>query len=94
MRGDDLILSFSLLLAEDREVNITFRMCLEVGYKAVGTLYDVVQIVVERRVAHQFTECSVGVLYLCHHDWWQEEKGMTEDEMAGWHHCLDGHESE
>ena len=19
---------------------------------------------------------------------------MTEDEMAGWHHCLDGHESE
>ena len=27
-------------------------------------------------------------------DWGQEEKGMTEDEMAGWHHCLDGHESE
>ena len=26
-------------------------------------------------------------------DWGQEEKGMTEDEMAGWHHCLDGHES-
>ena len=24
----------------------------------------------------------------------QEEKGMTEDEMAGWHHGLDGHESE
>ena len=27
-------------------------------------------------------------------DWGQEEKGMTEDEMAGWHHCLDGRESE
>ena len=27
-------------------------------------------------------------------DWGQEEKGMTEDEMAGWHHGLDGHESE
>ena len=27
-------------------------------------------------------------------DWRQEEKGMTEDEMAGWHHGLDGHESE
>ena len=27
-------------------------------------------------------------------DWGQEEKGMTEDEMAGWHHQLDGHESE
>ena len=24
----------------------------------------------------------------------QEEKGMTEDEMAGWHHGLDGRESE
>ena len=27
-------------------------------------------------------------------DWGQEEKGMTEDEMAGWHHGLNGHESE
>ena len=26
-------------------------------------------------------------------DWRQEEKGMTEDEMAGWHHWLDGRES-
>ena len=26
--------------------------------------------------------------------WGQEEKGMTEDEMAGWHHQLDGHESQ
>ena len=27
-------------------------------------------------------------------DWGQEEKGTTEDEMAGWHHRLDGCESE
>ena len=27
-------------------------------------------------------------------DWGQEKKGMTEDEMAGWHHQLDGCESE
>ena len=27
-------------------------------------------------------------------DWGQEEKGTTEDEMAGWHHWLKGHESE
>ena len=27
-------------------------------------------------------------------DWGQEEKGTTEDEMAGWHHRLDGHEFE
>jgi len=27
-------------------------------------------------------------------DWGQEEKGMKEDEMAGWHQRLDGHEFE
>ena len=27
-------------------------------------------------------------------DWRQEEKGTTEDEMARWHHRLDGHEFE
>ena len=27
-------------------------------------------------------------------EWRWEEKGMTEDEMVGWHHRLNGHESE
>ena len=27
-------------------------------------------------------------------DWRQEEKGTTEDEMAGWHYRLDGREFE
>ena len=27
-------------------------------------------------------------------DWRQEEKGMTEEEMVGWHHRLNGHEFE
>ena len=27
-------------------------------------------------------------------DWGQEEKGMTKDEMAGWHHRPDGREFE
>ena len=31
---------------------------------------------------------------LMRRDWGQEEKGMTEDEMAGWHHWLDERESE
>ena len=26
--------------------------------------------------------------------WRQEEKGMTDDEMVGWHHQLNGHEFE
>ena len=30
------------------------------------------------------------VVSVCGRDWGQEEKGMTEDEMAGWHHGLDG----
>ena len=27
-------------------------------------------------------------------DWMQEGKGMTEDEVVGWHHQLNGHEFE
>ena len=27
-------------------------------------------------------------------DWGQEEKGMTEDEMVGWRHQLNGHKLE
>ena len=27
-------------------------------------------------------------------DWRQEEKGITEDEMVGWHHWFNGHEFE
>ena len=27
-------------------------------------------------------------------DWGQDERGVTEDEMVGWHHQLNGHESE
>ena len=27
-------------------------------------------------------------------DWRQEEKGITEDEMVGWHHWLNGHDFE
>ena len=33
-------------------------------------------------------DCDAG------RDWEQEEKGTTEDEMAGWHHWLNGRESE
>ena len=36
----------------------------------------------------------IGKNYDAGRDWGQEEKGMTEDEMAGWYHRLDGHESE
>ena len=36
----------------------------------------------------------IGKDYDAGRDWGQEEKGTTEDEMAGWHHWLDGRESQ
>ena len=38
--------------------------------------------------------CLIGKDSDAERDWGQEEKGTTEDEMAGWHHWLDGLESE
>ena len=38
--------------------------------------------------------CLIGKDSDAGRDWGQEEKGTTEDEMAGWHHQLDGRESE
>ena len=35
--------------------------------------------------------CLIGKDFDAGRDWGQEEKGMTEDEMAGCHHRLDGH---
>ena len=36
----------------------------------------------------------IGTDFDAGRDWRQEEKGTIEDEMAGWHHWLDGHEFE
>ena len=36
----------------------------------------------------------IGKDLITRKDWRQEEKGMTEDEMVGWHHWLNGHEFE
>ena len=38
--------------------------------------------------------CLIGKEPDAGRDWGQEEKGTTEDEMAGWHHGPDGHEFE
>ena len=38
--------------------------------------------------------CPYYVFTMAGRDWGQEEKGTTEDEMAGWHHLLDGREFE
>ena len=38
--------------------------------------------------------CLIGKDSDAGRDWGQEEKGMTGDEMTGWHHWLGGHEFE
>ena len=38
--------------------------------------------------------CLMGKNSDAGRDWGQEQKGMTEDEMAGWHHGLNGCEFE
>ena len=38
--------------------------------------------------------CLIGKDSDARRDWGQEDKGMTKDEMAGWHHGLNEHESE
>ena len=38
--------------------------------------------------------CLIGKGSDAGRDWGQEEKGTTEDEMAGWHHRPNGHEFE
>ena len=37
--------------------------------------------------------CLIGKDSDAGRDWGHEEKGTIEDEMAGWHHQLDGHEA-
>ena len=40
-----------------------------------------------------FYDYNYNLLHDAGRDWGQEEKGTTEDEMAGWHHRLNGRES-
>ena len=49
-------------------------------------------LVAQRKMNYREMSNSVVSDSLCGRDWGQEEKGTTEDEMAGWHHWLDGRE--
>ena len=46
--------------------------------------YEIIKLVAKCNILH--TNSDAG------RDWGQEEKGTTEDEMAGWHHWLGGYE--
>ena len=43
-------------------------------------------------LCHLMQSCLIGKDPNAGRDWGQEEKGTTEDEMAGWYHRLNGHE--
>ena len=43
---------------------------------------------------HHMRRVDSGIDSDAGRDCGQEKKGMTEDEMAGWHHRLNGYESE
>ena len=45
------------------------------------------------RVGHDWSDLA-AIDSNAGRDWGQEQKGTTEDKMAGWHHWLDGRESE
>ena len=51
------------------------------------------------RVGHDWSDLAAAARLIrkepdAGKDWRQEEKGMTEDEMVGWHHWLNGQEFE
>ena len=48
----------------------------------------------EKEICFLFKNWLIGKDPDAGKDWRQEEKGTTEAEMVGWHHCLDGHEFE
>ena len=67
----------------------------------MSTWYYTKRLVVELQLFKKFlivtkinNKGEIGKDFDAARDWGQEEKGTTEDEMAGWHHGLDGRESE
>ena len=65
--------------------------------KEINTEYSLVGLMLKLKL-HYFghlmrTVDSLEKKLMAGRDWGQEEKGTTEDEMAGWHHGFNGHES-
>ena len=77
------------------------KLSLDSSWKTLEILHISIQL--GRYILLQFTFTYNGLIdyillllknymFLCSdagRDWGQEEKGTTEDEMAGWHHRLD-----
>ena len=75
----------------------TDRVGREVGSERRGHMYAYGQFVLMQSKNHHNIVLKNLFLNTSKNDgrdWGQEEEGTTEDEMAGWHRRLDGHEFE
>ena len=93
-------------ILKSRDITLSTKVCLVLDYKEIQPVHlkgDQSWVFIGRTDA----EAETPVLWPPHakswltgkncdagRDWGQEEKGTTEDEMAEWHHRLDGHEFE
>ena len=86
-------------ITADGDYSHEIKRCLLLGRKAMTNLDSILKnrnITLLTKV-HLITDGKsqlIGKDPDAGKDWGQEEKGMTEDEMVGWHHWLNGHESE
>ena len=55
-------------------------------------VHGVFQAKILKWVAISFSSFKKACSIIKYKDWGQEEKGMTEEKMVGWHHQLDAHE--
>ena len=76
--------SWTIKRAERRRI-YAFKLVLEKTLESPWT---------ERRSNQSVLKELIGKDPDAWRDWGQEEKGTTEDDMAGWHHRLNGHELE
>ena len=83
--------SFSIIPSKEHPGLISFRMDWLDFLAVQGTLKSLLP---HHSSKASILRCSVFFNSDARRDWGQEEKGTTEDDMAGWHHRLNGHEFE
>ena len=54
-----------IFLTEDREVDVALRMLTEVDDERVGIAHGRAEVVIQRWVVHEQTECAVFAVQLC-----------------------------
>ena len=90
---------WTVLLEKTLESPRTTRRSNKSSLKEISTEYSLERLIVELNIqyfSHLMlrTDSLEKTLMLGIEDWRQDEKGMTEEEMVGWHHWLNGHEFE